>query len=214
VTELVSHRGHEDHIPGAFVPGDLTRRQALTLGAAAGLAAMLGRAGTARAAAGDENPHLSRAYYVPLVGQSFAVAGSSLVLLAVSDLDHVRGRDDAFRLDFAGDPGVTGSGIERFGHAALGTFDLFVTPVCAVDDGVQHYEVVIDRSIRLPGDPAPAAATKASARTTTVRRKRRGKVRRVVARSKAKARAKRAAAMTRRAAAARRRPRRFARLRR
>lgn len=151
----------------------LTRRQALKYGAAAGLVAMLARVPTTMAATDDDaEPHLRRASYPPLIGTAFAVAGTSLVLTDVGDLDHLRGRDDAFRLEFTGGPGAVEAGTLQFSHRALGSFELFVAPVCEVTGGVQRYEVVIDRSVPLPRhapeppkrtDPAPAEAVPAAA---------------------------------------------------
>jgi hypothetical protein len=134
----------------------VTRRQALKAGAAGGLVAIFARVPLARAAADDGELYLRRASYVPLVGQAFAVAGASLVLRDVGDLDHLAGRDDAFRLEFTGAPGAIEAGTRQFSHRALGRFELFVAGVCEVAGGVQRYEVVIDRSVPLPRH-APAA---------------------------------------------------------
>jgi hypothetical protein len=138
----------------------VTRRRALQTGAAAGLVAMFARVPFARAAADDGDPYLRRASYAGLVGQTFAVAGASLVLREVGDLEHLAGRDDAFRLEFAGAPGAVEAGTQQFSHSALGRFELFVAPVCEVDGGVQRYEVVVDRSVPLPRN-APEAPTNA-----------------------------------------------------
>jgi hypothetical protein len=137
----------------------LTRRQALKYGAATGLVVMLARVPTmAMAATGDDaEPHLRRASYVQLIGQAFAVAGSTLVLTDVGDLDHLPGRDDAFRLEFTGAPGAVEAGTAQFSKQALGSFELFVAPVCEITGGVQRYEVVIDRSVPLPRHPPEPA---------------------------------------------------------
>lgn len=134
----------------------VTRRRALQTGAAAGLVAMFARVPFARAAADEGDPYLRRASYAGLVGQTFAVAGASLVLREVGDLEHLAGRDDAFRLEFTGAPGAVEAGTQQFSHAAFGRFELFVAPVCEVAGGVQAYEVVIDRSVTLPRN-APEA---------------------------------------------------------
>jgi type IV secretory pathway VirB10-like protein len=63
--------------------------------------------------------------------------------------------------------GAVEGGTRQFGHAALGTFELFVSPVGAVDNCVQHYEVVIDRSVPLPPDPAARKPEPAGAATPT-----------------------------------------------
>ncbi|MDX6581864.1 MAG: hypothetical protein QOI10_1048 [Solirubrobacterales bacterium] len=138
----------------------VTRRQALQAGAAAGLVAMFARVPFARAAADDGEPYLHRASYAGLVGQAFAVAGGSLVLREVGDLEHLAGRDDAFRLEFTGALGAVEAGTRQFSHSALGRFELFVAPVCEVTGGVQRYEVVIDRSVPLPRN-APEAPNNA-----------------------------------------------------
>jgi hypothetical protein len=144
----------------------VTRRRALQTGAAAGLVAMFARVPFARAAADEGDPCLRRASYAGLIGQTFAVAGASLVLREVGDLEHLAGRDDAFRLEFTGAPGAVEAGTRPFSHGALGRFELFVAPVCEVAGGVQRYEVVVDRSVPLPrnapeapenAEPAPPA---------------------------------------------------------
>jgi hypothetical protein len=117
---------------------------------------MFARVPFARAAADEGDPYLRRASYAGLVGQTFAVAGASLVLREVGDLEHLAGRDDAFRLEFTGAPGAVEAGTRQFSHAAFGGFELFVAPVCEVAGGVQPYEVVIDRSVPLPRN-APEA---------------------------------------------------------
>ena len=141
-----------------MLDSQLTRRKLIKTGAAAGLAAMLVKVPTTFAAAAEDDvaPTLKRATYGPLVGSGFLVAGKQLTLDAVCDLEHLPGRDDAFRLAFSGAGGVA-SGTQTFYRPALGRFDLFVSPVG--EPG--HYEVVIDRSIILPHDP-PSPATAAA----------------------------------------------------
>lgn len=129
----------------------LTRRQVLELGAAASLTALLGSARSARAAGmGGPAPHyLCRASWLPLAGGIITVARVNLRLAEVGDLPHLAGRDDAFRLELTGDAGAVPCGIQAFRHAALGSFQLFISPVGSVVRGLQRYEVVVDRSVVL-----------------------------------------------------------------
>jgi hypothetical protein len=141
----------------------LTRRQVLELAAAAWLTAVLGRVATARAAGVDAVApgYLRRASWVPLTGTAVGVAGVTLLLAEVADLPHLAGRDDAFGLQLTGAAGALPGGIHPFRHAALGSFDLFLSPVDTVSGGVQRYEVVVDRSIGVP-DSVPQAPSAAS----------------------------------------------------
>jgi hypothetical protein len=127
----------------------LTRRQVLELGAAAALTVVLGSARSARAAGIDPmaSDYLRRASWVALAGGKVAVSRVHLRLAEVADLPHLAGRDDAFRLELIGDPGALAGGIHPFRHAALGSFELFVSPVESVVRGLQRYEVVVDRSV-------------------------------------------------------------------
>jgi hypothetical protein len=152
----------------------LTRRRLLGLGAAAGFAAIFGRpAAAARGATGgggeDAPAHLRRSSYVPLTGAAFGVAGTTLTLAAVGDLARLAGRDDAFRLELLGAPDAFTPGIQPVRHRTLGAFELFLSPIGRIEDGVQRYEVVIDRSVPLPAAlrdaPRPAAAAPAPAET-------------------------------------------------
>jgi hypothetical protein len=134
--------------------GVLTRRQALQLGAATGVAAMFGGPeALARAATGVGPRHYLRASYLPLAGETFRVGASSMQLHAVEDLagalttKSLRGHPQAFALTFYGPPGAVAGMTQTFSHATLGTYSLFVVPVGAVDGAVQRYEVVVDRSV-------------------------------------------------------------------
>jgi hypothetical protein len=130
----------------------LTRRQLLELGATAGLIAMLSPARSARAGEVDGTalPYLRRASWAPLAGAMVAVAGVTLRLANVADLPRLAGRDDAFRLELTGRAGTLRSGTHRFRHPALGSFELFISPVETVVGGTQRYEVVVDRSVGVP----------------------------------------------------------------
>jgi hypothetical protein len=144
----------------------LTRRRFLELGAAAWLGTMLGGVRTARAAGVDVTApaYLRRASWTPLAGTAVAVAGVTLRLADIGDLPHLAGRDDAFRLELTGAAGALAGGIHSFRHPALGSFSLFVAPVDTVVDGVQRYEVVVDRSVGVPHSvpQAPAATAPAA----------------------------------------------------
>jgi hypothetical protein len=90
-------------------------------------------------------------------GASVAVAGVTLHLTEVGDLAFLAGRDDAFRLELTGAVGTLAVAIQPFQHHALGSFDLFVSPVATVVDGEQLYEVVVNRSVAL-GPHRPVGA--------------------------------------------------------
>ena len=75
---------------------------------------------------------------------------------AVSDLARAAhdpsfvGRDDAFALLFSGPrDSVLDSGIHELRNPDLGAFSVFISPVQASGQAEQHYEVVVDRSVRL-----------------------------------------------------------------
>jgi hypothetical protein len=129
----------------------LTRRQIVELGAAACVAAMLGHVRSAVAAETDPalGGYLRRETWLPLVGEGVEVAGVTLLLGEVADLPLLAGRDDAFRLELTGPAGMTG-GIHPFQHPALGSVELFLSPVDTVVAGVQRYEVVVNRSVGVP----------------------------------------------------------------
>lgn len=141
----------------------LTRRRLLELGTGAWLAAMLGAATSAPASAANSTAprYLRRASWVPLIGTTADAAGVTLRLTEVADLPHLEARDDAFALELTGPARVLSAGIHQFRHAALGTFALFVSPVDTVAGGVQHYEIVVDRSVGVPRSVPTARRRKA-----------------------------------------------------
>jgi hypothetical protein len=159
--------------PVAPLSPALTRRRLLQAGAAAGVAALLGGPAAARAAGGQVPAYLRRSPYLPLVGQRFDVGGHDLVLTAVDDLAGaaenaaLQAADDAFALSFEGPAGVFESGIQPFGHPAIGRNGLFVTPVGRAGGERQLYEVVVDRSIKLPDPPEPGAPRPGAAAAPT-----------------------------------------------
>lgn len=115
---------------------------------------------------------LKRSAWTDLVGQTVRLdRAADLRLDAVDDLTRaaadgaLRGTEDAFVLSFHGSAGTElASGIHTLAHPQLGDVELFLSPVDR-DGGVKHYEVVVDRTIRIAGlgDPAsPVAAAAAS----------------------------------------------------
>jgi hypothetical protein len=141
----------------------LTRRRLLELGAGAWLAAMLGAVTTAPASEANFTAprYLRRASWVPLIGTTAAAGGVTLRLTEVADLPHLVARDDAFALELTGPAGALSAGIHQLRHPALGTFTLFVSPVDTVAGGVQHYEIVVDRSVGVPRSVPTAPRRKA-----------------------------------------------------
>jgi hypothetical protein len=149
---------------------EITRRSLLRTGATATAVALVGvrpwDAATAAAAATPVGP-LRRSDYAGLAGTDFAVVDGTnparLRLTSVADVQGaahqaaLRGSEDAFALEFAGDASLE-SGIHTLEHAQLGRFDLFVSPVGAA--GERAYEAVVDRSVGAPASPprAPQAA--------------------------------------------------------
>jgi hypothetical protein len=135
----------------------MTRRSLLQAGAAATAASLLGGRLWSPASAAAAPGHLKRSAYAGLTGGTFRAGGAELKLLSVTDLaarPALAGSEDAFALAFAGPIGAPlESGIQTFSHPRLGSFDLFVTPVDR-PDGDRRYEVVVDRSIGAPPDPA------------------------------------------------------------
>ena len=80
--------------------------------------------------------HLRRSSYEGLIGSSFTAGSVELRLLSVSDLagaavdPSLAGSEDAFALAFAGPlDAALEAGTHTLGHPALGTFELFVSPV-------------------------------------------------------------------------------------
>ena len=141
----------------------MTRREALALGAAAGVTATVGSPGTALAAAigsaattGPE--YLRRSTYTALVGQSFVAGEHVLTLLSVADVQgamfdrDLKGHEQAFVLEFAGPADVLAPAIHEFHHQELGPFPLYIGPSGRVRGLEQDYVAVIDRSVRLTRD--------------------------------------------------------------
>ncbi|MCU1677347.1 MAG: hypothetical protein JWM93_2105 [Frankiales bacterium] len=137
----------------------LTRRRLVQAGGAATAALYLGGL-TGTAAAGGVPSYLSRSSYAALTDTPFTAvtatgATVTLRLTEVADLARARqepsfvGRDDAFALAFSGPRDVVlQSGIHELYHPSFGAFSVFIAPVenAAAE---QHYEVVVDRSVRL-----------------------------------------------------------------
>ena len=93
-----------------------------------------------------------------------SVAGVMLQLDEVADLPRLAGRDDAFRLEFTGPAEAVQSGIHEFRQAQLGTFVMFVSPVDIVLGSDSRYEVVVDRSVGVPGSVPKFGSMRPSAR--------------------------------------------------
>jgi hypothetical protein len=107
---------------------------------------------------GDDPPHLRRAGYLGHVGEDFTVAArrggtKTLRLVEIADLAGLDGRDDAFSLVFSGPRGI-GSGIRTFRHSALGTIQLFVSPV-GPHAHRGTYEAIVNRSRGVRRSPRP-----------------------------------------------------------
>jgi hypothetical protein len=161
-------------------PIGITRRSLLYSGVGAGVAVAVGSRppGAAALTMAGGPGYLRRGAYAGLEGTSFTVeTGARPVALRLESVSDVAGAvtqralvgsDDAFALTFSG-PLATplDSGIHTLHHPALGSFELFSSPVNAPDDE-RHYEVVVDRSIGVdkaqaqapppppPPEPAPA----------------------------------------------------------
>jgi hypothetical protein len=151
----------------------LTRREALAVGAAAGVTAGTTSPGTAFAAAvagfGDGPEYLRRSTYAPLVGEVFFAAGHALTLVAVGDVQgaqfdrSLQGREDAFTLEWTGPADALDDSIHELTHPALGPFPLFLGPFGEVRGAEQSYCAVVDRTVKLgaatpprEADPSPA----------------------------------------------------------
>ena len=113
---------------------------------------MLGLRPWAAAPAVAAAPHLVRSSWAGLVRQSFAAGSVELRLQSVTDVAgaardrSLRGSQDAFVLTFSGP--VTEpleSGTHTLSHPALGTFELFISPVKRPTD--RRYEAGSDRSV-------------------------------------------------------------------
>ena len=134
-------------------PHTLTRRTLLRNGAAATAAAMLGARPWSATSAAASGGHLRRSSYTGLVGQSFWAGSVELRLLSVSDIAGAKqarslvDSENAFVLTFSGPakPPLE-SGIQRLSHRALGTFELFLSPV-GQPGSERRYEAVVDRSV-------------------------------------------------------------------
>jgi hypothetical protein len=153
----------------------LTRRSLLRAGAGAGAAVAIGvRPWAAAAATAGTAGYLTRSAYAGLEGTSFNVetGGEHVVLRleAVADVAgaatrrSLAGSDDTFALTFSGPLAQPlDSGIHSLSHPALGSFELFASPVDQ-PEGSRRYEVVVDRSppeqaarLEVPSAPEPRA---------------------------------------------------------
>jgi Domain of unknown function (DUF6916) len=134
--------------------GRITRRHLFAAGGSAGAAAFVAlnpRIAAAASAVVADPGYLRRSTYTDLVGQDFALgwwgSDSSLQLASVSDLPHLKGRDDAFSLIFLGEAATPPEGAEvALSHPKIGRFELFVTPVNR-PGGPQQYEAIVNRSV-------------------------------------------------------------------
>lgn len=116
--------------------------------------------------------YLRRSSYAGLTGQSFTASSGgrsqTLKLLSISDLQRagLAGADDAFVLELSGavDQAI-GQAIHTFKHPALGSFDLFVTPV-KQPQSTQSYAVVVDRSVAVATAKAPRPSSSAASGTS------------------------------------------------
>ncbi|HEX2087489.1 MAG TPA: hypothetical protein VHF89_17530 [Solirubrobacteraceae bacterium] len=143
----------------------MTRRQALALGAGAGIAATVGVPGDALAAAtatvfaGAGPEYLRRSTYVDLVGERFSAGGHALRLVAVEDVlgarfdQDLRGHESAFMLTLEGPADALAPAIHELHHPLVGPFALYVSPVGEARGGSQAYEVTVDRTVRLKDVP-------------------------------------------------------------
>ena len=152
----------------------ITRREALALGAAAGVtAAAAGVPEGALASSapvggtGSEAPgFLRRSSYVDRIGEQFAVGGHVLTLVAVEDVagaaqtERLRGDETTFSLDFDGPADLLPSALHELHHYELGPFPLFVGPSGPVRGSAQRYNAIVDRSVQVPigGSPIPQVA--------------------------------------------------------
>lgn len=99
------------------------------------------------------------------------VASFELVQVAdlpvAESLHGLRGHDGAFTLQFSGPPGF-GRETTTLASPELGTVELFLAPVGLPSGGVQPYEAVIDRTVRIAGineDGAPLPVQASAARS-------------------------------------------------
>jgi hypothetical protein len=162
----------------------MTRREALALGAAAGVTATAGVPGAAFAGGvlGDTGAaapgYLRRSTYVERVGEWFIADGRILTLVAVEDVagaavdDDLKGREDAFSLVFNGVADALVSSLYQVHHEELGPFPLFLGPTGRVRELSQEYNAIVDRTVRVkratalapeaPRDPAGPVARPAT----------------------------------------------------
>jgi hypothetical protein len=143
----------------------LTRRRLLQSGGAALAVAVVDMhawvPALASGGSGSAPAYLRRSSYAALTDQSFtATSGSqsqTLKLLSISDVQRagLAGADDAFVLELSGALDQTiEQAVHTFEHPALGSFDLFVTPV-EQPQSTQSYAIVVDRSVALATTEAP-----------------------------------------------------------
>jgi hypothetical protein len=151
---------------------NLTRREALALGAAAGVAASVGMPAAAGAAAtvigpGTAGPaYLRRSTYLTLVGETFTAGEHALRLTAVRDVHgaafkpSLRGHEDAFALEFEGQADALDQDLHQLGHLLIGPFPMFLGPTGPARGTAQTYGVTVDRSVAvtLANVPEPAAS--------------------------------------------------------
>lgn len=143
----------------------------LAAGGSAGAAAFVAlnpQLAAAATAIGGDPAHLRRSTYLPLIGQQFSLgwwgSSSSLLLAQISDLSHLKGREDAFSLTFLGDAATPDGGASvALRHPKLGRFELFLVPIDREGDP-QRYEAVINRSVGAKRAKAPTSGPKHPAR--------------------------------------------------
>ncbi len=150
---------------------ELTRRRFVQVtGATASVVILSSGPGRLVASAVAATPsYLQRRAYADLVGSTFVLDGLSLTLAEVADLPRaasdrsLAGRDDAFVLTFTG-PATPPLSQDTYDlhHERLGTATLFLVPVDRTTHQ-QHYEAVIDRTVKLAeaerNAPQPPAST-------------------------------------------------------
>ncbi|HEV2815360.1 MAG TPA: hypothetical protein VGW10_19040 [Solirubrobacteraceae bacterium] len=147
----------------------MTRREALAIGAAAGVTASVGIPPDAIAAAaggvvgdGAGPDYLRRSTYLDLVGEDFTVGPHALRLTTVEDVlgaavdRALKGHEHAFALAFEGPADVLAGEIHELSHPLIGPFPLFISAVGAVRGLAQTYGVTVDRSVRVRLASAPS----------------------------------------------------------
>jgi hypothetical protein len=148
----------------------LTRREAIALGAAAGVTATVGDAGVALGTtavgglSGSGPEYLERSGYRERIGERFIAGGHALTLVTVDDVEgaqfdeRLRGHEAAFSLHFSGPADALPSSLYEVSNDMLGPFPLFLGPVGPARGTQQDYNAVIDRSVRVRVGSAPAGA--------------------------------------------------------